>query len=150
MAIRFLYHPQVMYHHNRVEAMEIELGRLRHEQRETRLQLELAYGRQAELQRELRETGPLGQEAKAVIRSALRTLEQTISVYEQAALELSQHIQLQVERLVLARRDVEEARQLTNPGLEAPDDQVTRPETSVYDELVLAQSRREQLAVTHA
>lgn len=137
MAVRFLYHPQVMYHRNRVEAMEIELGRLRHEQRETRLQLELAYERQAELQRELRETSPLSHEAKAVVRSALRTLEQTISVYEQAATELSQHIQLQVERLVLARRDAEEARRLTNPGDEAAEEQVTRPETSVYEDVAV-------------
>jgi len=136
MAVRFLYHPQVMYHRNRVEAMEIELGRLRHEQRETRLQLELAYERQAELQQELRETGSLGQEAMAVIRSTLRTLEQTISVYEQAAMELSQHIQIQVEKLVLARQDADHARQLTNPELDALTNQVTQPETSIYDDLM--------------
>jgi flagellar biosynthesis chaperone FliJ len=149
MAVRFLYHPQLMYHRNRVEAMEIELGRLRHEQRETRLQLELAYERQAELQRELRETGLLSQESKAVIRSALRTLEQTISVYEQAAMELSQHIQLQVEKLVLARRDVEEARHLTNPGSEALSDQTTRPETSVYDEPVATPPMNQTVTSAH-
>ncbi len=136
MAVRFLYHPQVMYHRNRVEAMEIELGRLRHEQRETRLQLELAYERQAELQQELRETGSLGQEAMSVIRSTLRTLEQTISVYEQAAMELSQHIQIQVEKLVLARQDADHARQLTNPELDSLTNQVTQPETSIYDDLM--------------
>ncbi|MCS6910715.1 MAG: hypothetical protein NZM11_09145 [Anaerolineales bacterium] len=136
MAVRFLYHPQVTYHRNRVEAMEIELSRLRHEQRETQLQLELAYERQAKLHRELRETSPLSQESREVIRSALRALEQTISAYEQAATKLSQHIQLQVERLALARRNVEEARRLTDPGNEATSKQATQPQTLIYDDLV--------------
>lgn len=138
MAVRFLYNPELMYHRNRVEAMEIELGRLRHEQRETRLQLDLAYARRTELQQELRETGSLAQTTLAGIRSTLRTLEQTISVYEQATLELSQHIQLQVEKLIAARYDAEQARQSTDPGFSELSEQVTRPETSPYDERVLA------------
>lgn len=150
MAVRFLYHPELMYHRNRVEAMEIELGRLRHEQRDTRLQLELAYARRSELQQELREGGALSPATLTAIRSTLRTLEQSIAVYEQAALDLSQHIQILVEKLVLARRDAEQARHLTNPGLDELSEQATRPEASVYDELVLAQTRSEQLAALPA
>ncbi|MCS6911102.1 MAG: hypothetical protein NZM11_11155, partial [Anaerolineales bacterium] len=108
--------------------------------RETQLQLELAYARKAELQRALRETGPLSQESQASVRNALRTLEQTISAYEQAAMELSRHIRLQVERLVLAWREAAEARHLTETESEngTAGEQATRPETPICDDTAIS------------
>ncbi len=115
--------------HQQVELLEFELGRLRHEQQETGLQLKLARARHDELHRQLAE-GAL--RSTPAIRENLQALELSLARYEQALVDLKQKVLDQLELVIAARNEADRAKRRSTAELERLLNQPTVPDTSPY------------------
>ncbi|MBL8056030.1 MAG: flagellar export protein FliJ [Anaerolineales bacterium] len=133
------------YRHSRVEALEIQLGRLLNEQR---LAAEAEAALQAEreqLYRALRErqAGPLDLGQLAQIRFNVKYADQRIERQQALLAELAQKIEAGRGQLVAAKQDEEALVTLKNKGLERWRAEVARHENNQRDDIYIMRAHRQ-------
>jgi flagellar export protein FliJ len=144
MPLKFSLQAVLDYHHNRVELLEMELGRLRHEAREVQMQIDECRARRQELFDELRQppNQMLDLERVLQLRRDIQRVERSLGQHEQTHAHLTQQIAAQLEKVVAARQDEATLKKLKDKELDAYLAELARRESSQRDDIYIAQAFR--------
>lgn len=148
MSPRFTLQSVLDYHHNRVELLEMELGRLRHEAHEVQLQIDYCRGRRQGLFDEARQQQNNFMDMDAVLRMRqhIQQVERKLAQHEHAHADLTQQIAAQLEKVVAARQDEATLKKLKDKELEAYLAELARREDAQRDDIYISQAYRKTRA----
>jgi flagellar export protein FliJ len=148
MPPKFTLQSVLNYHHNRVELLEMELGRLRHEAYEVQLQIDYCRGRRQGLFEEARQqqNDLMDMDAVLLVRQQIQALERKLEQHEHAHADLTQQINAQLEKVVVARQDEATLKKLKDKELDAYLAELARREESQRDDIYIAQAFRKAQA----
>lgn len=151
MPLKFALQSVLDYHHNRVELLEMELGRLRHEAREVQLQIDVCRERRQRLFDQLRQPPNQALDLDRVLRlrQDIQHVERRLRQYEHTHAHLTQQIAAQLEKVVAARQDEATLKKLKDRELEAQLSELARREAAQRDDIYIAQAFRKTQAAEH-
>lgn len=139
MALEFSLQTVLDYRHSRVEALEIQLGRVLYEQQQAQRLWEALQENQRALFAEIRQkqAGTLDLAAIAQLRFNLKHLEQRLAQQAARLAELARQVDEARARLVAAKQAEEALVVLKNKELERYQAEVHRIENSQRDDLYI-------------
>ena len=146
MPLKFSLQPVLDHRHNRVEVLEVEMGRLQAARLLTEARLEAVCDDRRRLFDELRgrQAGTLNLAAIGQLRLNLKTVEGHIRRHETALADLVLQIERRRLELVVANQDEETLATLKNKELERQRAALGRQENRQRDDLYIARAYQQR------
>jgi flagellar export protein FliJ len=142
MPPKFTLQPVLDYRHRRVEALEIELGRLLREKKRAEEKLQSLFNRQYELLEEIRavQEGELDMPRIRQLYNGLTNLQKMIDQQKLVLAEIMQQVEEQRKKVVKARQDEETLEILKEKEEERLMQEEKRKENALRDDIYIAQA----------
>lgn len=142
VAPEFTLQPVLEYRHRRVEALEIELGRMLREQKRAEDRLQALTTRQYELLEEMRalQEGSLDMKRIHQIYNGLRNLQRLINEQKQVLADIQARIDQQRSKVVRAKQDEETLEILKEKEEDRFLEEEKRKEEAARDDIYIAQA----------
>ncbi len=148
MPPKFSLQPVLDYRHNRVEALEIELGQLFARQKEVENQLEMIFFSEAQLWEALNkaQVGDLDIVLLEQLRSQLQNVEQLKEDTKVKLHEIQQRVEDKRQELVCAKQDEEVLVILKDKEVQRFMERQNRSELSMQDDIYISQAYQARIA----
>jgi len=142
MAPKFSLQPVLDYRHRRVEALEIELGRMLREKRRAEEKLQSYFNRQYEILEEIRtvQEGSLDMQRIRQLHNGLRNLQKMIDNQKIILAEINQRIDEKRKKIIKARQDEETLEILKEKEEQRILLEENRKENALRDDIYIAQA----------
>lgn len=142
MTPKFSLQPVLDYRHNRVEMLEVELGRLLQAQQRGQTFLEALKDSQARLFEQLNQCqqGEIDLFLLTRLRSTLKTINQHIHQQQERLRELAEQVQAKRQEVVTARQDEEVLETLKNKEIERYHQEQAQAEKRQQDDIYITRA----------
>lgn len=146
MAPKFVLQNVLDVHHSRVEALEIQLGRLLSFKKDAEINLENLHNSKDELMHRLEhaQIGEIDLFAISALRSNLLVIDKRIETVLVELARLEEAIRQKRKELVTARQDEEVLQILKRKGIETYNAEIALQETRTQDDIYIAQAFRQR------